>query len=176
MSNLIYGPDGNPIPQENEHTSPKPSQPQEKKETPAPSQNKIPYPLYGSYRFDMDDTPPPPEPFIKNTMELVAFICGIVSILMLFVPSYYGVFFMFAAGLSAVILGMMCCHADSESRRVRVAAMLMGFTSVLMFIFQMISIIIMTNNPDLLNQFQELYQQVYGTSTEQPVNLQDLFF
>ncbi len=180
MSNLIYGPDGNPIPQEEEHTSPTPSRPGEEKEKGASSLHHIPYPMHNLYRMDldnidMDDTPPPPEPFIKNTMELVALICGIVSLLMLFVSSYYGIFLMFAAGLSAVILGLLCSHADCETRRVRVLAMIMGFSGVLLFIFQIISIIIMTNNPELMHQLQELYQQVYGTGTEQPGNLRDLF-
>ncbi len=185
MSNLIYGPDGNPIPQENEGTASQQQTPEEEKNEPekkkaAPQDSfpkgDIPYPLFVSQFHDHypDPVPLPQLPFIRNSLEAAALISGIVSFLMLFFHSYHTLFIMFGTGLAAIILAALSYQGYQRNRKVCVIALSLGFIGIFMFLLEVFRMMIIVGNPDFLKKFLDLYEQVYGIP-DSPMNFQDLY-
>lgn len=187
MSNLIYGPDGNPIPQENEDTSSQPAQAKEEPKQNSTQKESIPYPLpqshkashkepyqnpYGDLSHEPDSLYTPPH---KGPMEICALASGIVAMFMIGYSNYYTVFIMFAASLCAIILGSLSIKNNGRSSSLPIAAIIMGIIGLLMFLMTVIAILILVSNPDIMDQFMELCKELYGNVPNQPIDIQDLF-
>ena len=177
MSNLIYDPDGNPIPQEKEDTPSEQQQEKTEEQQQAPSPKiDIPYPLFVSQFHEEYSEPDiqPQLPFIRNSLEAAALISGIVSILMIFYPTYQTLFVMFGAGLAAVILAALSYKGYAKNRKVCAIALTLGALGVFLFLYEMINMIIIAGNPKILDYYLELYEETYGLP-DSPINIQDLF-
>lgn len=176
MSNQLYGPDGNPIPPEDEHTSPQTNNPQEAQQKSPSDHNDIPYPLrqpvHSEESMSLADLYEKTHdyrllPVTRGPLEYLSLGCGIVSIFMIGYTNFYTLFLMFAAGLSAILLGSLSLSNDHKNvGRMPIVALVMGFTGIALFILTIVTMMFLVNHPDILEQVLE--------TSNQPVDIRDL--
>ncbi len=187
MSNQIYGPDGNPIPQENEDTSSQPAQAKEEQKQNPSQKEPIPYPLPQAHKVPHREPSQNPyselsrqsaplyTPPHKGATEICALASGIVAIFMIGYSNYYTVFIMFAASLCAIILGSLSIKNNGKSSRLSIAAIIMGIVGLIMFLMTVAAILILVSDPDMMDQFMEFSKELYDHVPDQPIDIRDLF-
>lgn len=167
MSNLIYGPDGNPIPQEEEHTSPESKNSKKEEKTP------IPYGKHYTSSHVPENPIPQYNPYKRGPLEIAALVSGFVAIFMVGYTNYYTIFLMFAAGLAAVVLSILSKKKNGRFTGMTRAALIMGIIGLVMFFMTIFVMIYMVNHPEVLEQYVELYEQMYEQLTNQPSNIRN---
>ena len=166
MSNQLYGPDGNPIPQDEEHTSTEQQNPQKDPKQPDTEPKDIPYPLQQPINIYANTHDFRSLPVNRGPLEFAALASGIVSIFMIGYTNYYTLFLMFAAGLSAILLGHLSLKSNKNSGRMPIAAMVMGALSVFIFLLTIACMIFLVNHPEFLEQLLQIQ--------DQPIDIRDL--
>lgn len=173
MSDLIYGPDGNPISGQTTEPAPKP-------ETPAPKETDevkpaVPYGA-GQQSFTSIPSPDPSDytPKERTLMDLLAFCCGLVGIFMIGTSGYWGLVLMFGAGLAAVLFGILTKHNNGYRSLLGTIGLVLGIISVVVAVLTIASMMYFLTHQQEMKEAMELYQRLYEQITGQPFPMESV--
>lgn len=171
MSDLIYGPDGKPIPGQKTEPEQKSSAPF----SPDSSEKKIPY---GVGKKSLTSIPSPDPsgytPKERTLMDIIAFCCGLVGIFMIGTSGYWGLALMFGAGLAAVIFAILTKHNNGYRSKLGTVGLVLGIISVIVSLLTIFSMMYFLTHQTEMKDAMELYQQMYEQMTGQPFPTQAL--
>lgn len=141
MSNLIYGPDGKPLP----------NQPEENPYQTSPSEQPS-----GNY------------PRERSPLDLIAFGCGLCSFFMMGSSNYFGIALMFGSGLAAIIFAITSKRQNHYRSKLGTVGLIIGWIGFLFSLMTIFSLVFFLSHQEEMKAAMDTYMQMYEQLTGQP--------